>query len=496
MKKWLLLFTIAQMMLLPACYPIIDEQDAVPTELKFNVRVNQVVDTKAVKTDFVSNDVIYLFFNNVAINETPKYAKLTFDGTDWRGALEGGLTIADLAASGSTISAVFFPFGTVNIGYSSSKYVFTGADGLPIYTYYLSATADYTVETEGDFATLTATLNMTMPDNFVQFFVDKSEEKYNADFTYRLIVHKIFPVACASYSKPNATTGKFNENSLDSGEPMWGYAYNNEGIAFSGKIKGGWASAAEHRLIFFELGSPARTKVYSDKTLTSHAAIKLKVSSWDRAVSEPSSKFMGIYKNNDSNTGIKLYWADYNLGATTSANNTSSYGLYFAWGEIVPTELANSGDWFIKDENGSTHWYWYSNTKYGYGTGLKDRLDLQDDAANAYLGGDWRMPTAEEFKALWQGATASQFVQYNSDCRWKITRTVSGSSSTIYLAPAGFKYPGGTDSGNIGKYWTASYPKHICFKYTSGASIQVESVADVLTWHMPIRPVKEVPVTP
>ncbi len=515
-KQFLFFGAVALIMLVSTCSPLSNDTGTQPTTIDFKIRINYSTDTKAVKQDFVAGDVVYAFFNNVAINETPKYAQFTYNGTNWSGSLQGGLTVAELAASGATMSAVFFPFGTVNITHSDGKYVFTGADGLPIYTYYLSATSDYTLETEGDLATLTATLNMTMPANYVQFFVDKEGDKYNADFTYRLIVHRISPVACASYSL-SGSTGTFNEindvgvGGLDPGQPMWGYAYNNEGIAFSGKINNTtssynssptWTTTGEHRLIFFELGSPARTKVYSDKTLTGHAAIKLKnVSSWDRAISEPTSKFMGIYKNNDPNTGIQLYWADYNLGASTSLSDsgTEAFGYYFAWGEIVPSEGENSGNWFIKNENGVGWWYWYWNQKYD--TAVKNRLDPQDDAANAYLGGDWRMPTAEEFSALWTGATTSQVVSYSSDKRWKITRKVDGNSRTIYLTPAGFKKPS-EYSTDHGRYWTASYPKDVFYSPFLN-TIEIENLgpggpgsSGITFWQMPIRPVKEVSVTP
>ena len=483
-----------------ACSQLFVDQDITAKELVFNIRVNYTTDTKAVKKEFALGDVVYAFFDNVVINETPKYAKLTFNGSNWEGSLEGGLSVSELAESGATMSAVYFPFGTVNISSSGEKYVFTGADNLPIYTYYLSAAAvDYTVQTEGTIATLNATLNMTIPDGFVQFFVDKSGNKYASDFTYRLIVHRICPVACASYST-NSTEGRFNEYTLDPGQPMWGYAYNDEGIAFSGTINNyttfynasqTWDVAGSHRLVFFELGEPALTKVFTDKTLESHQAIKLSnIATWERAVSEPSSADMGIYKNNDPSTGVKLYWAMTNLGATEAYYSLSSdtYGFYFAWGEIVP-DGDDSKNWFLKNENDLKYWYWNINNKYN---SVKNLLEPQDDAATAYLGDGWRMPTATEFQAL-ISSTTNGCVKYNTDNRWKFTN----GSTSIFLAPAGGKMPGNAPYGDHGRYWTAN-PQNVFFGclinqiYLEDGNIG--SSPSSIYYHYTIRPVKEVPV--
>ena len=156
MKKFFV-FLCASIALV-ACTKEISDEIPVPTRLEFNVTVTQDAPTKAVKIDFVSGDVIYAFFNNVAVNETPKYAKLTYDGTKWSGALQGGLAVGELAASGETMSAVYFPFGTVNITKSGDTYAFKGADNLPIYSYFSSATASYELATAGEIATLCTVL--------------------------------------------------------------------------------------------------------------------------------------------------------------------------------------------------------------------------------------------------------------------------------------------------------------------------------------------------
>ena len=82
-----------------------------------------------------------------------------------------------------------------------------------------------------------------------------------------------------------------------------------------------------------------------------------------------------------------LLWAKCNLGADISTES----GRNFAWGDVIP------------NRGGSTSSYiWYKNNKYTKynDTDKKKVLDLEDDAANVYMGGNWRLPTSVEFAEL------------------------------------------------------------------------------------------------
>ena len=393
-----------------SCSTEVTEETVKPSKLVFNVKVNRDTDTKAVKTAWSDGDVIYVFFNNVAISNPPKYATLTYDegSGKWVGSLQGGLGIDELAATGETMSAVYFPLGTVTITavqpkYESGYYEFVGTDNCPLYTYYEYATTDYTVQSTDGLATLTATLSMAIPNNYVQFFVDKEGEKYTTDGVCRLIAHQVRPAACKSYDP----SGGFVEKDLDYGQPMWGYAYNDEGLLFSGQIDpSAWNEAADHRLVFFEQGEKAKTKVFT-AALASHASVNLKnVGSWSDAVVSPTGVDLGICKNNDPNTGIKLLWANFNLGDSTPYAGTGQYndkGFTLAWGEISPysesdetwklsDSWSRSSNYWCRSNDNPRSYYKYSNTG--------DILDSQDDAATAYLGSNWRMPTYEEMIGL------------------------------------------------------------------------------------------------
>ena len=96
-----------------------------------------------------------------------------------------------------------------------------------------------------------------------------------------------------------------------------------------------------------------------------------------------------------------------NLGAKRPENT----GDFFAWGETEPKQTYY--DWenykFCKevyegDRDYSKFSKYVTDSKWGEIDGKK-RLDLEDDAAHAFMGGDWRMPTPEEFLELVDNCT-------------------------------------------------------------------------------------------
>ena len=89
-----------------------------------------------------------------------------------------------------------------------------------------------------------------------------------------------------------------------------------------------------------------------------------------------------------------LLWAKKNLGAETEEDA----GLYFQWGDTQGYTAEQLND------NNFTDWSGYKFgepqfTKYNV-VDDKTVLDLEDDAVHAAMGGNWRMPTGEEFAEL------------------------------------------------------------------------------------------------
>ena len=105
--------------------------------------------------------------------------------------------------------------------------------------------------------------------------------------------------------------------------------------------------------------------------------------------------------------GLSVRWASANLGARTENEN----GYYIAWGELAPKQ--GHYDWesykLCKEVNEDDRDFskfskYVTDSRWGKVDG-KTRLDLEDDAAHEFLGGDWRMPTPEEFQELVDNCT-------------------------------------------------------------------------------------------
>ena len=105
--------------------------------------------------------------------------------------------------------------------------------------------------------------------------------------------------------------------------------------------------------------------------------------------------------------GLSVRWASANLGARSE----TEYGYFISWGELGPKQ--SRYDWehykFCKQVNEedldrSQFSKYVTSTKWGEIDG-KTRLDLEDDAAHAFLGGDWHIPTPDEFQELVDNCT-------------------------------------------------------------------------------------------
>ena len=93
-----------------------------------------------------------------------------------------------------------------------------------------------------------------------------------------------------------------------------------------------------------------------------------------------------------------LKWATCNVGATSP----EQAGLYFAWGETVgytAAQIGPGGRRFTREL--------YRCPDYD------EDLDLSHDAAHAYMGGSWRMPTETELRELVENCSCEWTADYN-----------------------------------------------------------------------------------
>ena len=105
--------------------------------------------------------------------------------------------------------------------------------------------------------------------------------------------------------------------------------------------------------------------------------------------------------------GVK--WATKNLGATTVAGSIETCaGYHFAWGGTEAYVYSDSQWKSVKDgsvlsggfSQANAPHYSSAYTKYT-NSDSRTVLESDDDAATAFLGDGWRMPTSAEFKALY-----------------------------------------------------------------------------------------------
>lgn len=118
-----------------------------------------------------------------------------------------------------------------------------------------------------------------------------------------------------------------------------------------------------------------------------------------------------------------VLWATCNVGA----ENPEEYGKYFMWGEIEGNDCSD----------GTTKGRVYNQDTYD-ALGLNSisaDLSIEQDAANVNMGGDWRIPTKEEFQELKNYTTITE-ITFNNKNVIKLQSTIN--NNYIILPKAGY----------------------------------------------------------
>lgn len=144
------------------------------------------------------------------------------------------------------------------------------------------------------------------------------------------------------------------------------------------------------------------------------------------------------------NLGLSVNWATCNVGA----ESPEEYGDYYAWGETTTKDKYD-------ENNNVTHKLSHSELQsLGY-IDENDNLTLSHDAARANWGGDWRMPTYDEYNELITKCTWKLTVQNGVD-GFVVTSKTNGNS--IFLPLAGEKWGENHNSAtDVGTCWSSTY---------------------------------------
>ena len=157
-----------------------------------------------------------------------------------------------------------------------------------------------------------------------------------------------------------------------------------------------------------------------------------------------------------------LKWATMNVGATSETDA----GLYFQWGDTQGYTASQVGS-----GEGQKAFSW-EDYKYGNGTSSpsatgmtkynatdgKTVLDIEDDAARANWGGEWRMPTTEEIQALGNAVNSVWTENYNgSGINGLLCTDKTDNSKTLFFPAAGrTDYGSMSGVGDGGYVWSSS----------------------------------------
>ncbi len=215
------------------------------------------------------------------------------------------------------------------------------------------------------------------------------------------------------------------------------------------------ADAAEIAISFYK-------KVNSEEVLTLTKTTNMPEA--NKVTTFPVLTFQSAYEYVDLGLPSGLKWATCNVGATAPEGN----GDYFAWGETEPYYADTTTDpitWKAGKEEG---YNWQSYEGY---TGEEDFtewnpapyddneiLKPEYDAATVNWGGNWRMPTVDEFHELLDNCDLEE-TTLNGVYGYKFTSKVSGyENNSIFLPASGARYDLLLDSfGSVGYYWSSSH---------------------------------------
>lgn len=464
MKKTLMILCAVALALV-SCntdFTPVEENDPVQVVFKLSAIHPDGAATKAVKTGWESGDVIFVFFSG---QTAPAHLEMKWTGSSWENETKGNLSLRDDETG--TMTAVYLPFGSgATVMAEEGTYQFSET----FYSYYLTDQQTYTV-TNGE---VSGTFKMKVPDGYLQFFLDDADAE--ASTSIELREPKLTPQGIASIS----ADGTITHTTVAHGAPLPGYVYDKE-IKASGENKG-WlfcgilASEArnEEKDYNFTLVKGGWNGQYYGKSFLSKTFYR--GASEGRALKIPDLSAWTVitdYKPIDLGCdvdGKRIYWSSRNLEATEDSGYNSGYGRWYAWGETIQKGggvegVSRLGTWenYKWMQEGQSDWkhitkytvndgkidgIWYNGDSFNGDN--KSVLDLEDDAAHAILGGNWRIPTKQELNFL------------NSSCKWESIIKLTPNEESAYYDGRYINLPfqcGSIENPNdhaFGYYWSSS----------------------------------------
>ena len=440
MKKTLAI--LGALMALLACNkqmaePTVQDEGTQEVQVEFTVnRTDAFAGTKGTaKGSWNSGDVVFVFFKEI---DAPKHVRLTFDGSKWTATPEGG--VWDIATEFSGVSdykmtAVFLPYGSdALVDNNGSEFrIMEIVDGAPVpYTGYFLIAQNVSYTFEG--GKLKGEINLKVHEPTEGKLVHFDVIGHASGHAYEMYQVYLRPFSLIGVSM--STGLEVSVGSAGSAVP--GYEDSKlEMVSFSGLL-----TSSENVEYTFSIKDKTSGVNYSLNAGSHDApAVPTAISLGNLSTWMTERPYVDLGMKNEG--GKSVMWATMNVGAS----KPEEYGDYFAWGETSPKEGSYTWDNYKYGTEDNL-------TKYNETDGLTT-LELSDDAANANWGGNWRMPTIEEWEAL---HNTSNFTWTRDDDTkvWTVTSKISGyEGKSISFPSAGNDYSHPI-SGDYGYYWSSS----------------------------------------
>ena len=147
----------------------------------------------------------------------------------------------------------------------------------------------------------------------------------------------------------------------------------------------------------------------------------------------------------------KTLWATCNVGA----KKPTDYGLYFQWGDTHG---------YTKEQVGKDKQFNWANYKWSVNGSSSNfskyatkgaTLELEDDAANANMGGTWHIPTPGQIKELINTANTTNTWTTQDGVNGRLF-TSKANGNSIFIPAAGFaSYGSLRDEGSEADVWSS-----------------------------------------
>ena len=205
------------------------------------------------------------------------------------------------------------------------------------------------------------------------------------------------------------------------------------------------------------------------------------VSNNQRQNSKPVSQPTGYVNGHGYvDLGLSVKWATCNVGASSP----EEFGDYFAWGETETKASFLDYKWSAGSSNKFTKYV--LDEEYGKVDYIKELL-ADDDVAYVKWGGDWRMPTCEEFHELVDNA---KWVveERNGILGYLVVSNINKNS--VFLPFGGVcSYSVPQNVGKEGNYWSKSVTNYYGACYLSLRFDKVQTMGWFRSYGLLVRPI-------